>query len=175
MNSTAVRALVISALLAGLAYVSNFMMLVIPNVSLAFFVVFLAGYSLGLGWGLITGSISFFLISYFSPFGMALFPLLGVQIICGAICGAFGSIAYKAYRVRLKDPITYLIYALWGGVVTTIYMGGVSVADAYLFGPFKERLTISLGFSILTIVSNLIIFPLLVPVLMTVRERIDVR
>lgn len=175
MNSTAVRALVTSSLLAGLAYVSNFMMLVIPNVSLAFFIVFLAGYSLGLGWGLITGSLSFFLISYFSPFGMALFPLLAVQVICGAVVGAFGSIAYKAYQARLRDPMTYIIYALWGAVATTVYMGGISVADAFLFGPFKERLIISLGFSILTIVSNLIIFPLLVPVLRTVRERIDVR
>jgi len=169
------KSLVFTALFAGLAYVSNFLMLIIPNVSLAFFVVFMAGYFLGFRWGAVSGGLTFFLISYFNPYGMAMLPLIIVQILGGAIVGLCGAAAYRIFQIRIKDWRTYPLYSLWGIIASSIYMGLISLADAVLFGPFKERILISLGFSILTIVSNLIIFPVLAPLINSVREIVGER
>jgi ECF transporter, substrate-specific component len=164
------KSLVFTALFAGLAYISNFFVLIIPNVSPAFFVIFMAGYFLGFRWGAVTGSLSFFFISYFNPYGMAMLPLLAAQILGGTIVGLCGALAFYIFPIKLKDWRTYPLYALWGIISSSIYMGLVSLADAVLFGPFQERLLISLGFSMLTIVSNLIIFPVLAPLINSVRE-----
>ena len=164
------KSLVFTALFAGLAYVSNLFMLIVPNVSPAFFIIFLAGYILGSRWGFISGGLGFFLISYFSPYGMAMLPLLAVQIICGGLVGIIGALARIIFPVKASDLRTYVFYGFWGFAATSIYMGAVSLADALLFGPFKERFLISLGFSMLTIVSNIIIFAFLTPLNKTLRE-----
>ena len=169
------RALVISALLAGLAFVANFLLLLLPNVSLAFFIVFLAGYVLGYGWGMLTGGLAWFLISFYNPYGMAMLPLLIVQILCGALIGLCWAFARKLYAVKVKNWQTYIIYALWGGFVSAVFMGGVSVADAFLFGPFKERLLLGLGFSMLTVLTNIFIFPILSPLVKYVKEIVVMR
>ena len=164
------KSLVFTALFAGLAYVSNLFMLIVPNVSPAFFIIFLAGYILGPRWGFLSGGLGFFLISYFSPFGMAMLPLLAVQIMGGGVTGSIGALARNIFPVRLNDWRTYMLYGFWGFAVTSIYMGAVSLADALLFGPFRERFLIGLGFSILTIGSNIIIFSLLTPLNKSLRE-----
>jgi hypothetical protein len=164
------KSLVFTALFAGLAYAGNLFMLILPNVSPAFFIVFMAGYVLGLQWGFIAGGLGFFLISYFSPYGMAMPPLLAVQIIFGGFVGICGALAMSIFPAKLRDWKSYIIYAFWGFATTSIYMGAISLADAALFGPFRERFLLSIGFSMLTIISNIIIFILLAPLNETVRE-----
>jgi len=166
------KALVLTALFAGLAYIANNLMLILPNISLAFFIVFLAGYALGSKWGGVTGILAFFLISYFSPFGLAMPQLLAGQLICGGIIGVGGGVAYKIFPVKMKIWWLYPVYALWGLALTGLYMGVISAIDAFIFGPFTERFLLGLGFSILTIVSNLIIFPIMMPILNFVKETI---
>ena len=170
MTSGYTRSLVLTALFAGLAFIANFFMLFLPNVSPAFLVVFIAGYTLGTGWGMLAGGLGFFLISYFNPYGMPLLPLMAGQILFGACVGLCGALAIRITPIKLQNWPTYALYALWGALASALYMGSVSLIDALLLGPFKQRFLISMGFSILTILSNLIIFPLLVPLMKSVRE-----
>jgi uncharacterized membrane protein len=170
MTSGYTKALVLTALFAGQAFIANFFMLFLPNVSPAFLVIFIAGYSLGISRGMLSGGLGFFLISYFNPYGMPLLPLLAGQIIFGASVGLCGAVAARITPIKLHSWPTYPLYALWGVLASATYMGGISLIDALLLGPFKQRFLISLGFSMLTIVSNLIIFPLLAPLIKSVRE-----
>lgn len=170
MTSGYTKSLVLTALFAGQAFIANFFMLFLPNVSFAFLVIFIAGYSLGISRGMLSGGLGFFLISYFNPYGLPLLPLLAGQIALGACVGLCGALAARITPIKLHSRAIYPLYALWGVLASGVYMGGVSLIDALLLGPFKQRILVSLGFSILTILSNLIIFPLMVPLIKSVRE-----
>lgn len=159
------KSLVLTALFGGLAYLANFFTLVITNLTPAFFIIFLAGYLLGFRWGFISGALGFFLIAYFNPLGLTLIPILIGQIVCGGIVGAGGGLARKIFPVIVKDWRTYIIYALWGLILPGFYMVAVSLIDAFMYGPFRERFLVGLSFSILTFISNMIIFPVLTPVI----------
>jgi len=167
------KSLVLTALFGGLAYLANFFMLIIPNLTLAFFIVFLSGYLLGYRWGFVSGALGFFLISYFNPMGMAMIPILLGQIVFGGITGAGGGLARNIFPVKTKDWRTYLLYALWGLLLSGIYMSVVSFIDAVMYGPFRERFLVGLSFSILTIISNMIIFPIMTPVIKFTSELIE--
>ncbi len=170
MSSGYAKYLVLAALFAGLAYVANFLFLFLPNISPAFIIIFMAGYILGFAWGAASGATGFFLIAYLNPYGLSLLPLLVIQVIGGIIIALCGASAKKITPIRLNQWFGYTIYAFWGFAVSSIYMGFLSITDAFLFGPFVERFLISIGFSIVTIVSNLIIFPILMPLIKSIDD-----
>ncbi len=60
MTSGYTKALVLTALFAGQAFIANFFMLFLPNVSPAFLVLFTAAFSLGSGGGMLAGGLGFF-------------------------------------------------------------------------------------------------------------------
>jgi uncharacterized membrane protein len=154
---------------SALAYVGSFVLMSIPNATLAILLIFYAGYYLGVTGGALTGMISALLISLFNPYGLAMLPILAAQVLAYVIIGGLGGLfadhlTFKDYRKGII-PLSLL------GLLTALtYQVPVSLMDAWLFGPFWARLTMSIGFALVTIVSNILFFALLFPLLAKLKK-----
>lgn len=149
---------------AASAYAGSMVLMVIPNATLSILVVFYAGFCIGRFAGLLTGIICSALISLFNPFGMVALPLLGAQVTGYALIGFTGGLM----QTRLQPRSSTLYFILLGalGVVTALmYQIPVSLVDAWLFGPFQERLIMSASFALITVVFNLLFFLVFFPIL----------
>lgn len=151
-------------LYSAIAYAGSFIMMAIPNATLGILFVFFGGYSTGILPGCLIGAISAALISLFNLYGMAMLPILAAQII-GYVCiGTLGG-ALKD-RLAPRASVYYLLTLGILGIVTALlFQVPVSITDAWLFGPFRERLLMSATFALITIVSNTVFFVVLFPVL----------
>ncbi len=154
---------------AALAYVGSFVLMTIPNATLSILLVFFAGYYLGITGGALTGVVSALLISLFNPYGLAMLPILVAQVFAYMVIGGLGGLF--SGRTGFDDYGRSLIpLALLGLLTALIYQVPVSLADAWLFGPFWARLTMSAGFALITIVSNILFFVLLFPLLAKLKK-----
>ena len=154
---------------SALAYVGSFVLLAVPNATLSILLVFVAGYFLGFINGSIVGLLSALLISIFNPYGLAMFPILVSQVLGYTITGALGGV----FRNRFTNTYHwshFLGLALLGILTALIYQIPVSVADAWLFGPFWPRLVASGPFALVTVISNVLFFVLLFPVLAKLKK-----
>ncbi len=154
---------------AALAYSGSFLLLAVPNVTLSLLLVFYAGYHLERFDGALVGLISALLISIFNPYGLAPLPVLGAQVAGYVLIGICGSVAV---RILPEQPrwICYLLLGLFGALTALFYVLPVSLADAFLFGPFWQRLWLSAPFSLVTVASNVIFFVILFPALAKVKK-----
>nr|MBN2277594.1 ECF transporter S component [candidate division Zixibacteria bacterium] len=160
------------AIFAALVFIFSYFTSLLYNVNPSFFIVFAAGFAWGIWPGIGVGVIGFFLWSNFNPFGPAPFPLLLSQLLgisFSAIIGAFAARLPITFR-RLNLNVIFIL-ALSGLLCGLIFHLIVDIVDAYLFQPFWPRLIGGLLFSLITIVSNAIIFPLLHPVLKLMIDR----
>ncbi|MCK4857916.1 MAG: hypothetical protein KAT58_08115 [candidate division Zixibacteria bacterium] len=154
---------------AALAYAGSFLLLAIPNATLSILLVFFAGYLLGKINGLLVGVFSALLITLFNPYGLPLLPILAAQVGAYAVIGWSGGLS--AHFLPMNSTTRYLFtLAVLGLLTALIYQVPVSVADAYLFGPFWERLLLSAGFAAITIAANILFFILLFPVLAKLKK-----
>lgn len=154
---------------SALAYVGSFVLLTIPNATLSILLVFYAGYYLGVGQGMLVGAISATMISLFNPYGLAMLPIFLAQVVGYLMIGALGGLS--ASRLSFDGWWRHvLLLALLGLLTALVYQIPVSLADAWLFGPFWERLTMSAVFALITVVSNIIFFVLLFPVLAKLKK-----
>ncbi len=141
----------------------------IPNATLSILLIFFAGYYLGFTGGMLTGMTGALLISLFNPYGLAMLPILVAQVLAYAIIGGLGGLF--AGRLSCEHHGSgRLTLALIGLLTALIYQVLVSVADAWLFGPFWARLVMSGGFAVVTIVSNILFFVLLFPLLAKLKK-----
>lgn len=153
----------------ALAYVGSFVLLTIPNATLSILIVFYAGYSLGISGGALVGVLSALLISLFNPYGFAMLPILVAQVLGYTLIGGLGGLfakrlAYETY------PAGFIPLTLLGLLTALLYQIPVSLADAWLFGPFWARLSMSAGFALITIASNILFFVLLFPLLAKLKK-----
>ncbi len=149
----------------------GFALILVPNVELVTAIIFLSGVLMGVKTGLIVGLIGEFLFSVMNPLGSGILfpPMLIAQMIAMSIIGVTGGLLQK---ILLKDKIGRKEVFLIGGVgflLTLIYDILVSMAFPITSG-FTINETIGavlagLGFSIVHIVVNTIIFFLLIPVI----------
>ena len=151
-------------LYSAVAYVGSFIMMAIPNATLGILLVFFGGYSTGIAAGCIIGVISAALISLFNPYGLALLPILAAHIGGYAAIGLLGGML--AQRLEKFESVYYIfILAVLGIVTALLYQIPVSLVDAWLFGPFRERLLMSASFALITVGSNILFFAVLFPIL----------
>ncbi len=154
---------------SALAYVGSFVLMSIPNATLSILLIFFAGYYLGVTGGALAGIMSALLISLFNPYGLAMLPILGAQVLAYLIIGALGGLFTN--RLGHYDYRTGVVpLSLLGLLTALIYQVPVSVADAWLLGPFWARLAMSGGFALITIVSNILFFVLLFPLLAKLKK-----
>jgi len=149
---------------AALAYAGSMVLMVIPNATLSILVVFFAGYCIGRFAGLLAGMISSALISLFNPFGMVALPLLGAQMAGYGLIGFTGGIV-RTYLEPRSSISYYILLGTLGAAMALMYQIPVSIVDAWLFGPFQERLIMSASFALITVVSNLLFFMIFFPIL----------
>jgi uncharacterized membrane protein len=162
---TRLRLLTRVAMFSALVYVANFALAWIPNVKLGYFIIFSAGYLWGLKAGIGVGAIGQGMFTLFNPFGPAAFPVMLAQIFGGAAMGAVGAWWHK-YKVHEKGAKTAVLLNVIASIVCTlVYFIPVNVVEAWFLQPFWAQLVGSVPFTLIALGSNVLIFPLLFPVI----------
>ena len=149
------------ALFAALIYVLSWGTATLPNVNLVFFVVFSAGFMWGLPPGVFVGALGMGLWSLFNPYGPAAAPVLVAQVVGTALSGVVGA-AFRMKNWHLLRGWTLTLMLVGCGVgCTLLFFLPVNAADAWIFQPFWPRFVTGMGWSLISLVSNVLIFPLL--------------
>ncbi len=159
------------AVFAALVFIFSYASVFLYNVNPAFFIVFLSGFLWGPGAGVGVGVVGFFLWSNFNPLGPAPIPLLISQLLGISFSALIGTVAAKLFHPRKMNARIGAIMILSGLLTGLLYHVVVDIVDAWLYQPFWPRLIGGLVFSLITIVSNCIIFPLFYPALVFLYEK----
>ena len=159
------------ALFAALVFILSYFAVFFPNINPSFFVVFLAGYLWGVRPGIGVGVIGFLLWSLLNPMGPPLYPILLAQLAGISFSAVIGAFFSKLIRPVPFSYYNLIILSISGLLCGFWFQLPVSIVDAWINQPFRERLIGGLLFSLITIISNGIIFPLLYPVLVFMHER----
>ncbi|MBN1756269.1 ECF transporter S component [bacterium] len=140
----------------------------IPNLEIVSLILAFSGFLLGIPYGMLVGAIGFFLYSVLNPFGIAPPPVLLAQIMGGMIIGLTGGI----YRRFCFKPQYTLINSLWAGfwgLLATLAYDLLTNLGAYIAAASRETLIVfliaGLSFSLIHIISNVLIFAILFPIL----------
>lgn len=148
---------------------AGFALYFIPNVELISLIVFLAGISLGTRWGILVGCMSEFIFSALNPLGSGLVfpPLLLSQVLAFGLIGAAGGLFRKSFLYRSLTARYWITAGLAGLILSFIYdtLTSLSYPVAAGFG-FRETLGIyltGLGFTVMHLVSNTLVFAFGVP------------
>jgi uncharacterized membrane protein len=149
------------ALLAALIYVLSWGTSLLPNINLIFFFVFIAGFTWGTTPGIITGGLGMALWTIFNPYGPAATPVMLAQIIGASLSGPIGSF-YRNHNLDNKSKLIQNISLIIAALCATVfYYLPVNLVDAWVFQPFVPRFVTGMAWSLISIVGNAIIFPLL--------------
>jgi len=160
-----VRASIFTALAIGL----GFSLLMVPNVELITVIVFLAGLTLGVGWGVLVGGTAELIFSILNPFGSGLVfpPLLISQVFSMIIIGAVGGLMRPLFFKRKFSTKRIASLVITGFVLTFIFDSLTTLSYPFSAGfdwPQTIGIYISgIGFTILHQLSNAIIFAIGVP------------
>lgn len=152
-----------AGIFTGLAVSLGYLLFYIPNVELISSTIFATGWLFGLPVGVCVGGISFAIFSLFNPLGASMPPLFIAQVCGGIILGAAGSflrVIMPASHLFLKG----LMMGICGGVLTLIYDVITNIGGFIAFTTnetFPAYLASGIIFSLLHIVSNFLIFSLL--------------
>ncbi len=155
------RIAVFAALVVAFCFLSSF----IPSINPGFFVVFAAGFLWGWWPGITVGAVGYFIWIIANPYGPSPLPLLVSQIVGISFSGMLGALAKGLFKEIHWSRHTAAVMVLCGLLSGLGYHIVVDVVDAWLYQPFWPRLMAGLVFSLITIISNAIIFPLFFPAL----------
>ncbi len=146
----------------------GFTLLHIPNVEMVTATIFISGYLIGAKEGVIVGTITESLFSLFNPLGAAPPPLLIAQVISMGFAGYLGGIL-RSWNHPI-NKMYYIRLGLAGFLSTVIFAVLTTLSFTLLIGlSFHELIgsfIYGLGFYIIHIVSNTLIFLTIVPALL---------
>ena len=161
--------LVRAAMFAALAVALGYALMLIPNVELITVVVFLAGLTLGIQWGMCVGGLSEFIFSAMNPLGSGLIfpPLIAAQISSMIFVGFSGGILRPFLFKKNITKIYIFAFGFLGFVLTFIFDSLTTLSYPIAAG-FDWPQTIGIylsgiGFTVLHQVSNGIIFAVGIP------------
>jgi len=158
------RGYVLTAMFAGVAAASGYMLMVVPNVEAITSVVFIAGYTIGLKRGILAATIAALLYFGLNPQGGLFPPLLLAQIIgltAAPVAGAvFHSFRGKSIPDHIYLGLSAFIITLWYDLLTNLSFPLIAGFD---FGGTAAWLTAGIPASLLHIGTNTAIFILVVP------------
>jgi hypothetical protein len=161
------------ALFSGLLYVFCWGTSYFPNVNLIFFIIFSGGFLWGIVPGMLVGIIGMGLWTFLNPYGPAALPIAIAQLL-GASCSGMIGAGLRATKWQQAGKLTLNLQLCLAAVLCTLlFYLPVNSVDAWLFQPFWPRFVTSAFWSLISLGSNLLIFPLLFPVtrLLYRRER----
>ena len=166
------RALVLTALLAGAAVAGGYTLMAVPNVEVVTAILFIAGYAVGLGRGLIAAVTASLIYFGLNPQGGSFPPLLAAQVLGMGAAPLAGSlmvrISSSALRQRILLGSMGLIITLWYDIHTNLafpFYAGMNAKG------IAATLVLGIPFSAVHIASNVAIFMFLVPPLMKLLRR----
>jgi len=141
----------------------------IPNVELVTATIFLGGYIVGKGGGIMIGILTFGIFSSLNPYGMAPLPLLFTQMFAGGIIGFTGGV--------IKGRGDKVIVFATSGILLTLFYDLITNASGYFLFPQKQTFIVymiaGIGFSALHIISNGAVFlVLLFPLTQKLKRRL---
>ncbi len=161
--------LALMAILTALAVALGMLLAHVPNIELVSFTVFVSGAVLGRGRGACLGMIAMGIYSGANPVGSGLGipPMFIAQVLAMAFIGFVGGSLGGAWRTGggLRHVV---LAAVTGFVLTGVYqvgvVAGLAVASLDVGTGFVAALVGNAFFSTVHIVSNTIVFAMLVPV-----------
>jgi hypothetical protein len=146
----------------------------IPNVELITTTIFLSGYFLGLKEGVLVGICTEGLYSLLSPFGLAAPPLFLAQIISMGFAGFAGAV-FRKHRstIKIVPPIQlgfvgFGITLLFAVLTTLSFVLFIELSARQFVGSFIY----GMGFYLTHLISNTLIFIILVPVIIQGLDKI---
>jgi thiamine transporter ThiT len=146
----------------------------IPNVELITATIFLSGYFLGLKEGILVGVLTEGIYSLLSPFGLAAPPLFLAQLISMGFAGFAGAL------FRKHQSANEIVYTIQLGVVgfgVTLLFAVLTTLSFVLFIELSARQLIGsfiygMGFYITHLITNTLIFMLVVPIIIKGLDKI---
>ncbi len=160
-------------IIIALAIALGYALAAIPNVELVTFTLAFGGVILGFGWGALVGGMGFGLYSILSPYGMAPLPLLIAQIIGGGIIGLGGAMLGR--WLRAGSSLKAILLSALAGVILTLSYDLLTNICSFILIASSETLAAfivgGLGFSIVHIVANGLIFAILMPMVMRLTKK----
>lgn len=161
MTSRSTRLIPRIALFSAMIYVLSYGISFIPNVNPIFFIVFSAGFMWGTIPGILTGMFGMGLWTFFNPFGPAQLPVMAAQIIGTALSGPIGAICYNLMKNNRNKIIKIVSLVVASIICTLLFYIPVNFIDAWLIQPFMARFITGMSWSVISLVSNILIFPVL--------------
>jgi len=137
----------------------------IPNVEFFTFVVFTSGFLLGIIEGGVVGMLSMSIYTVFNPYGLAPLPITVAQVISMFIIGISGGLFFYLELFRGVALATFIWMGLAGLVLTLLYDFLTNSGVAIMMGRFVPVMLAAIPFALTHLISNIIIFVLLTPVL----------
>ncbi len=159
------------ALFSALIYVLSWATAFLPNVNLAFFIAFSAGFLWGLWPGLAVGAIGMWLWTSFNPYGPASLPVMLAQVSGMATCGLIGYGFNRMHR-ESTGGLSHRLWLVLAAIACTIsFYLPVTVVDAWVYQPFWPRLITGLPWIGISLVANAIVFVVLFGVTLHLQRR----
>jgi hypothetical protein len=138
----------------------------IPNVEIVTMTVFLAGALLGPAPGLVAGISTAYLFSVLNPLGATPNSILIARIIAWGLCGAVAGLLPIRYEVSIASRI---FLGACGLLLTVVYQFLIAASYAIStnldWNAIIASLALSAWFSGLHVLSNTLIFAIILPIL----------
>ena len=161
MTSRSTRLIPRIAIFSALIYILSYGISFIPNVNPIFFIVFSAGFMWGVIPGFLTGMVGMGLWTFFNPYGPAQLPVMGAQVFGTALSGPIGALCHD-FLIKRNSKLIKLTCLVFSSIICTLlFYIPVNFVDAWLIQPFMARFITGMSWSVITLVSNILIFPLL--------------
>jgi|TARA_B100000809_G_scaffold243316_1_gene268218 hypothetical protein len=160
--------LVQAAIFAAMAIGLGFMFLLVPNLEFISVTVFLAGFTLGIGYGGMVGGTAILIYSVMNPLGSGLIylTLLAGQILAMAGIGIVGSFSKRLlknetsfYRIGMAGGLGFLCTLWYDGITTLAY----PISAGYTWDEAMAYAISGLLFTFMHLISNTVIFSVVVP------------
>ncbi len=157
--------LVILALFISVGVVLGIILLSIPNVEMVTATIFITGYLMGWKEGALAGLLTEGLFSLLNPYGPAAPPLFAAQVFSMSLTGLTGGLIRS--RIGFRSLKSHIAFLLCGFFCTLFFSISTTLAFVLFMGlkgqTFWGSVLSGLGFYILHMVSNSIIFLFIVP------------
>jgi hypothetical protein len=159
---------------AALAFGVNAPFLAIPNIEIFSLALFLSGLYLGILNGAATAAVAGIIFVFFNPNGIQPVLLVGLAQLLGFILFALAGGLVRPVILKNHDSARTALVLIAAGLLLTLWYDlSTNFTFAVLFGPFWPTLVGGLGFSLLHIVSNTILFGLTATVVLKIWKRIE--
>jgi len=159
------------ALFSALIYILSWATIYLPNVKVIFFIIFSAGFLWGGVAGCLVGTIGMGIWTFFNPLGPAGLPIAFAQILGAGMCGPIGALLKWMPWLRMNRIGFGALLGSAGAICTLLYFIPVNLVDAWVYQPFWPRFISAMPWTAISLVSNMIIFPLLFPATRFLYER----